>query len=56
MARDTTTREEAAPRGDERDAPDQPTQLGGKSWFGVLKRTFTEFKEDNLTDWAAALT
>jgi membrane protein len=25
-------------------------------WFGVLKRTVTEFKEDNLTDWAAALT
>lgn len=23
---------------------------------GVLKRTFTEFKDDNLTDWAAALT
>ena len=26
------------------------------SRFGVLKRTVTEFKEDNLTDWAAALT
>ncbi len=26
------------------------------SWGGVLKRTFREFKEDNLTDWAAALT
>ncbi|MGI8594800.1 MAG: YihY/virulence factor BrkB family protein [Solirubrobacteraceae bacterium] len=24
--------------------------------MGVLKRTFREFKEDNLTDWAAALT
>jgi membrane protein len=24
--------------------------------MGVLKRTFTEFREDNLTDWAAALT
>ena len=24
--------------------------------MGVLKRTFKEFKEDNLTDWAAALT
>jgi membrane protein len=23
---------------------------------GVLKRTFSEFKDDNLTDWAAALT
>jgi membrane protein len=26
------------------------------SWIGVLKRTVKEFSEDNLTDWAAALT
>jgi len=26
------------------------------SWLGVLKRTVREFREDNLTDWAAALT
>jgi membrane protein len=26
------------------------------SWGGVLRRTFAEFREDNLTDWAAALT
>jgi membrane protein len=26
------------------------------SWTGALKRTFGEFQEDNLTDWAAALT
>ena len=25
-------------------------------WFATLKRTFTEFQEDNLSDWAAALT
>jgi membrane protein len=25
-------------------------------WWPVLKRTFKEFKDDNLTDWAAALT
>ena len=37
-------------------APDAPTDLKGRSWGGVLKRTFTEFKDDNLTDWAAALT
>src|SRR5918992_2514491 len=37
-------------------APDRPTGLGVRSWGGVLKRTVTEFKEDNLTDWAAALT
>jgi membrane protein len=24
--------------------------------FATLKRTATEFQEDNLTDWAAALT
>jgi membrane protein len=37
-------------------APDKPTDLGGRSWMGVLKRTVREFKDDNLTDWAAALT
>jgi membrane protein len=26
------------------------------AWGGVLKRTVREFQEDNLTDWAAALT
>jgi membrane protein len=35
---------------------DAPTGLKARSWAGVLKRTVTEFKEDNLTDWAAALT
>lgn len=33
-----------------------PTDLSGRSWLGVLKRTVTEFRDDNLTDWAAALT
>jgi membrane protein len=37
-------------------APEKPTGLRTKSWFGVLKRTIREFKEDNVTDWAAALT
>jgi membrane protein len=32
--------------------PDRPRP----AWGGVLKRTFSEFQEDNLTDWAAALT
>jgi membrane protein len=36
--------------------PDQPTELGGRGWLHSLKRTVKEFKEDNLTDWAAALT
>jgi membrane protein len=42
--------------GGARGAPDSPTDLRGRSWGGVLKRTITEFKDDNLTDWAAALT
>jgi membrane protein len=33
-----------------------PTDLRRRSWIGVLKRTVSEFSEDNLTDWAAALT
>ena len=37
-------------------APDGPTDLPKRSWMDTLKRTFREFKEDNLTDWAAALT
>jgi len=41
---------------DRREAPESPTDLGGKSWGAVLKRTVTGFKEDNLSDWAAALT
>ncbi len=36
--------------------PDSPTELRGRSWPGVLKRTVREFREDNVTDWAAALT
>src|SRR4051812_18998891 len=27
-----------------------------RHWWPVLKRTVKEFREDNLTDWAAALT
>jgi membrane protein len=37
-------------------APETPTDLKARSWGAVLKRTVREFKEDNLTDWAAALT
>jgi membrane protein len=33
-----------------------PTDMSRRSWGGIVKRTFTEFKEDNATDWAAALT
>lgn len=42
--------------GGRREAPDGPTDLRAPSWGGVLKRTVREFREDNLTDWAATLT
>ena len=37
-------------------APGKPTDLSPRAWWGALKRTVTEFRADNLTDWAAALT
>ena len=37
-------------------APESPAKLKPRSWAGVLKRTVSEFKEDKLTVWAAALT
>ena len=36
--------------------PAAPTDMPKRSWGAVLKRTIREFKEDNITDWAAALT
>jgi membrane protein len=37
-------------------SPDAPTDIPKRSWLDTLKRTFSEFSDDNLTDWAAALT
>jgi membrane protein len=37
-------------------APDEPTDVKGRGWIQVLKRTGKEFSADNITDWAAALT
>jgi membrane protein len=57
-----TGRRGEAPRDDRRGdvsesrAPGGPAKLRARSWAGVLKRTLTEFKEDKLTVWAAALT
>src|SRR3954468_19303193 len=45
-----------AANGSEERAPDSPADLPKESFGAVLKRTFREFKADNLTDWAAALT
>jgi membrane protein len=33
-----------------------PTDLPKHAWWGALKRTFREFMDDDLLDWAAALT
>ncbi|MFF5728288.1 YihY/virulence factor BrkB family protein [[Kitasatospora] papulosa] len=37
-------------------APDSPTKVGKASWRAVRRRTLEEFKRDELTDRAAALT
>jgi membrane protein len=35
----------------------RPTGVDGDhSWMGTFKRTWSEFRQDDLTDWAAALT
>jgi membrane protein len=60
---DTTHRDELDD-GDERldaaklrqDAPAGPQRLGLKDWWHTLKRTVSEFRDDGLMDWAAALT
>jgi membrane protein len=53
FTRDGARRGETVPSGGE---PDSPPDLGGRGWLSILKRTVREFKADNLTDWAAALT
>ena len=60
MADLSTTRDgrAAEPTQEDREvaAPDHPTDLPGSALPGILKRTVKEFKADNLTDLAAALT
>ena len=48
------TRSEEQQRRD--DPAEKPTALPRSAWTDVLKRTFREFSDDYLTDWAAALT
>jgi membrane protein len=44
-------------RPDERQrGPDEPTEVPAGGWWNVLRRTWREFRDDDLTDWAAALT
>src|SRR5215204_7441397 len=58
MTEHTTRAEDGAQgRGDRGgQAPERPTQLPGGSWWAAVKRTVREFRVDNLSDWAAALT
>jgi membrane protein len=51
----TSTSEERADDGRRRDYRPTGTSTG-TSLFATLKRTVTEFSEDNLSDWAASLT
>ncbi|WFB05714.1 YihY/virulence factor BrkB family protein [Streptomyces sp. LX-29] len=44
------------PEPDRKSPADGPTDLPRKAWRGALKRTVREFRDDNLTDWGAALT
>ena len=36
--------------------PAKLTELDGRAWWAVLRRTVKEYQADNLSDWAAALT
>jgi membrane protein len=58
-----TNQSRASSRVRERDEPNEgrraaewPLQLARGSWWAALKRTVSEFRDDNMTDWAAALT
>jgi membrane protein len=55
---DHTTTDATAEAGPVRrpDSPDDPARLGADGWAAAAKRSMKEFKEDNLQDWAAALT
>jgi membrane protein len=37
-------------------APSKPTRMSPGEWWSAVKRVGKEFKDDNLSDWAAALT
>jgi membrane protein len=46
----------AGPGASEEEAPDKPTELAGRSWLAAAKRTVAEYRDDFLSDRAAALT
>jgi membrane protein len=47
---------ESSKRFDRDGQTDTPTDLPKEAWPAILKRTFKQFQEDQLTTWAAALT
>jgi membrane protein len=55
MATDTRDRS-TGDAGPQQEPPESPTKLPRRSWTGVMKRTFSGYSSDNLSDWAAALT
>ena len=42
--------------GDAGRAPERPSDLPKAGWFAILRRSVKQFKHDNVTDYAAALT
>src|SRR4051794_6793690 len=51
----TVTKQSQAPTQTD-GGPDEPSDVPRRGWWAILKRTVKEFRNDNLTDWAAALT
>lgn len=41
---------------DDAPAPAKPTDIPKAGWFAISKRAARQFKQDNVTDFAAALT
>jgi YihY family inner membrane protein len=54
MSEPTTHEEDDPPTRTE--PPENLTDLPGTAWRDALRRAFGEFRRDNVTDWAAALT
>ncbi|GAB2850617.1 YihY/virulence factor BrkB family protein [Actinocorallia aurea] len=50
------TRTEATAGEGAEGAPEGPTDLRPRAWWGAVRRSVAEFQKDGLTDWAAALT
>src|SRR5437588_3422060 len=56
MAKPDTSQRNDGATSARRDPPDAPARLGADAWAAAARRAITEFKDDNLQDWAAALT